>query len=79
MFSVVKKLTTGDHRGSPETQSLGGAVAAVNRCATQEQHYISLLSVVKRFGTSNYFITPRCAMPMLSRVVFLTRYIISSA
>ena len=26
-----------------------------------------------------YFITPRCAIPMLSRVVFFTRYIISSA
>jgi hypothetical protein len=26
-----------------------------------------------------YFIIPRCAMPMLSRVLFFTRYIISSA
>jgi hypothetical protein len=26
-----------------------------------------------------YFITPRCAIPILSRVVFFTRYIISSA
>jgi hypothetical protein len=33
----------------------------------------------KRQSRKPYFITPRCAIPMLSREVFFTRYIISSA
>jgi len=69
--SVQVALFTGERGGKPRN-----AACALQRIKRSEDYSIAKL---QNHSILPYFITPRCAIPILSRVVFLTRYIISSA